>query len=284
MPKLKPMPTREDILNKAAGALARAGIETARLDARLLMQHALAITHADLISDPHAAISNAEANRFYELFERRKAREPVSRIIGEREFRGLAFALGPATLDPRPDTETLVEEALRHAPASILDLGTGSGAIIVSLLHALPAARGVATDISPEALAVARANAARHGVAARLALICSDWFSAVSGRFDMIISNPPYIPEGEIAGLEPEVQAHDPHLALSGGADGLSCYRALIAGAPSFLRPGGRLILEIGQGQERPVSGLLEEAGFAGIEERRDLAGVIRVLAAHFPE
>lgn len=278
------MPTREDILNKAAAALARAGIESARLDARLLMQHALGISHASLIADAHASISNEEANRFYELFERRKAREPVSRILGWREFRGLAFTLGPGTLDPRADTETLVEEALRQPATRILDLGTGSGAIIVSLLHALPQATGVATDLDAGALQVARANAQRHAVADRLEFITSNWFSALAGRFDLIVSNPPYIPDADIAGLAPEVAAHDPHLALAGGADGLACYRAIIAAAPGFLVPDGRLILEIGQGQEEPVSGLLRQAGFVAIAQQRDLAGIIRVISARFPE
>ena len=278
------MPTREDILHKAAASLARAGIATASLDARLLLQHVLGLSHASLIADANVMITDQEANEFYELLLRRQGREPISRILGKREFYGLEFWLNHATLDPRPDTETLVEEALRFKPEKILDLGTGTGAIIISLLANLPNAVAIATDLAPKALEMAARNALAHGVADRLKLIQSDWFAEIDDQFDMIVSNPPYIPEAEITTLEPEVVNNDPHLALSGGVDGLVAYRKIIHAAPAALKPGGRLILEIGKGQETAILGLLAAAGFAGMQQLTDLSGIIRVISAQKPE
>lgn len=282
---------REEALRQAAITLVGAGIETAKLDARLLLQHALAISHAGLIASAQDPLTPGQAEAFAALITRRANREPVSRILGLREFHGLNFQLAPDTLDPRPDTETLVEAALalaRHqAVGRILDLGTGSGAIIISLLHALPEAQGIATDLAPGALQAARANAEAHGVSPRLELVHSDWYGTVEGRFDLIVSNPPYIPDADVEGLSPEVRLHDPHLALKGGADGLCAYRSIIKSASGHLNPGGHILLEIGQGQQGDVGALLTAAGFAAPlhipPEQADLAGVVRVLAGRWP-
>jgi release factor glutamine methyltransferase len=282
---------REEALRKATRTLEAAGIDTPKLDARLLMQQALGVSHASLIASAHEEITPSHLHAFNALITRRAAREPVSRILGTREFHGLNFTLAPDTLDPRADTETLVTAALTLARGQenirILDLGTGSGAIIVSLLHALPSAHGTATDVAQGALDAARTNAVMNGVAERLELVRSDWFAQIRGKFDLIVSNPPYIPDRQVETLSPEVRLHDPHLALKGGPDGLAAYRAIIQAAPAHLKPGGHILFEIGQGQERDVAALLAAAGFtepATIPmEQADLSGIIRVIAGHFP-
>jgi release factor glutamine methyltransferase len=217
---------------------------------------------------------------------RRLAREPPSRILGAPDPPRRPFPIGPASLDPRPDTETLVDRALGFAAAqkapSILDLGTGSSAILVTLLAELPGARGTGTDVSAAALAVAGANARRHGVAGRAHFVAADWCDGVTGRFDLIVSNPPYIPSGDMIGLEPEVRDHDPVLALDGGTDGLDAYRAIAAGAGARLSPGGLMALEIGAGQQDAVAELFVADGWRpalGEAASLDLSGRIRVLA-----
>lgn len=282
---------REEALRQAAYTLEAAGIDTPKLDARLLLQHALGLSHASLIASAHEEVTQAQLRAFQALITRRTARQPVSRILGTREFHGLTFTLAPDTLDPRPDTETLVTAALTLAQAKadfrILDLGTGSGAIIVSLLHALPSATGTATDLSQGAIDAARANAVANSVADRLELRHSDWFANVDGTYDLIVSNPPYVPDAEVETLSPEVRLHDPHLALKGGPDGLAAYRTIIQAAPAHLKPGGHLLLEIGQGQEHDVTALLAAAGFtkpiAIPQEQADLAGIVRVIAGRVP-
>ena len=282
---------RDAALRQAVHTLEAAGIDTPKLDARLLMQNVLGQSHASLIASAQEEMSQDQLEAFHTLITRRAAREPVSRILGSREFHGLNFTLAPDTLDPRPDTETLVTAALTLAHGQnslrILDLGTGSGAIIVSLLHALPAAQGTATDLSEGALDAARANAIMNGVSHRLELIRSDWFAKVHNTFDLIVSNPPYIPDADLETLSPEVRLHDPHLALKGGPDGLAAYRAIIKAAPAHLEPGGHILLEIGQGQEGDVAALLAAAGFTEPttipSEQADLAGVIRVITGYFP-
>jgi release factor glutamine methyltransferase len=282
---------RDEAQRQAARALEAAGIDTPQLDARLLLQHALGLNHASLIASADVALTPAESEAYGRLIARRAAREPVSRILGTREFHGLNFTLAPDTLDPRPDTETLVTAALTLARGNenlrILDLGTGSGAIIVSLLHALPSAQGTATDLSQGALDAARANALMHGVSDRLDLTHSDWFAQIRGKFDLIVSNPPYIPDRQVESLSPEVRLHDPHLALKGGPDGLAAYRAIIEKAPDHLKPEGHILLEIGQGQEHDVLALLRAAGFTSPTaippEQPDLAGIIRVVAGQLP-
>jgi release factor glutamine methyltransferase len=212
---------------------------------------------------------------------RREAREPVSRILGEREFHGRPFRVTPDTLDPRPDTETLVQMALALMPktARFLELGAGTGAVAVTLLAERPECFGVATDISAAALAVARGNAERHGVADRLRLLEGSWFEPVSGVFDIIVSNPPYIPAGDIAGLSPDVRSFDPRLALDGGADGLDAYRAIAAGAADRLVPGGHVAVEIGAGQAAEVAAIFLLAGFLPAGQHLDLGGHVRCLA-----
>lgn len=219
---------------------------------------------------------------------RRLSGEPVSRIVGEREFWGLKFELSAATLDPRPETELLVSEAVElgqklRAP-QIIDLGTGSGAIAIALAGALPKAKVIATDISEEALAIARHNAGRHGVAPRVDFRQGSWWQAVphTELFDLIVSNPPYIASAEIEDLRPEVRLFDPKAALDGGWDGLEAYRAIAAGAGRRLNPGGRVLLEIGANQGEMVSRILSRAGFGHIEVQKDLAGLDRlVMASH---
>jgi release factor glutamine methyltransferase len=208
--------------------------------------------------------------------------EPVSRITGRREFYGRDFSLSAATLDPRPDTETLISaalEELKQRPAPhILDLGTGTGAIAITLLAELPGARAVATDISPEALEIAAGNASRHGVADRLKLFQASWFDGLDVCFDLIISNPPYVSADEIETLGPEVKDWDPRRALDGGTDGLDCYRAIATGARNHLLPSGCVVLEIGQGQGGQVSEILANYGFELRAAHRDLAGHVRCL------
>jgi release factor glutamine methyltransferase len=222
------------------------------------------------------------ARAFERLVARRVAREPVSRIVGAREFYGRLFRVTADVLDPRPDTEILVEAVLARMPQDaalrMLDLGTGSGAIILSLLAERPMATGVAVDVSPAALAVAAQNAECLGVAARFAAIEGAWFQNVSGVFDVIVSNPPYIEAGDIPRLTQDVRDYDPHLALDGGADGLVCYRAIAQGAAAFLAPGGVLAVEIGAGQARDVEAIFNQNGFFLEKAHEDLGGHLRCL------
>lgn len=223
-------------------------------------------------------------SRLSEFGARRLAGEPVWRIIGEREFWGLPFRLSPATLEPRPDSETIVEAALdalgprRHDSLAVLDLGTGSGCLLIALLSECRGARGLGIDLSAEACTTARANAVKNGVGARATFREGDWTRGLDGGFDLVVSNPPYIPEGEIAGLAREVREHDPHLALSGGHDGLDAYRALARGVPRVLAAGALLVLEIGAGQEQDVIAIMAEAGLLHRASRSDLGGHPRAL------
>jgi release factor glutamine methyltransferase len=279
--------SRAEARTRAAAYLAERGVETAALDARILVQDLLGLTSADLALRGDVPLSEDEAARLSAALARRAGGEPVARILGAWEFWGLPFRLSPATLVPRPDTETVVEAALalghpREAPLRLLDLGTGTGCLLVALLAEWPRATGLGVDRSAEALATARDNAARNGVGARACFAGGDWAAAVRGPFDLIVSNPPYIAAGVIDGLAEEVRVHDPRLALDGGPDGLDAYRALIAQAPRLLAPGGRLVVEIGYDQEAALRGLAAESGLSVEAVRRDLAGHPRavVLAA----
>jgi release factor glutamine methyltransferase len=262
--------------------LTESGVDNPVLDSRLLFQHATALSHEALIVAPERPVGETEAARFRLLVERRCLREPVSRILGYREFYGRDFRLGPATLDPRPDTETLVEAALAlladHKAPAILDLGTGTGAIVVTLLAELPGAFATATDISDEALAIAAINAKSHGVQDRLTLLNATWYSGLSDCFDLIISNPPYLDTGRIAALEPEVADWDPALALDGGPDGLSAYRAIALGAKAHLLAAGHVVVEIGQGQGGAVTEIFTDHGLHLQSWHRDLGGHVRAL------
>ncbi len=269
---------------------ARGGVDLPALDARVLLLHATGMSHARLIAAPETPLTAAQARRLAAFARRRLAGEPVSRIRGVREFYGREFVITPDVLDPRPDTETVVTAALAAAarrgaperPLRIADAGTGSGAILLTLLAELAGARGVGTDISEAALAVASENARRLGVAGRAAFVRGDWLEGAGGGFDIVTSNPPYIPSTDIPGLPREVALFDPLPALDGGPDGLAAFRALAAQAGGALAPGGFIVVECGAGQAGAVEALFRDAGFSadpGIGPRFcDLAGVERAL------
>ena len=248
------------------------------------MAEALGVARDRLTLHLEDALDAGAQARLDAMLARRLAREPVARILGRRAFWGREFAVTPDVLDPRPETECLIAEALAGPPPQqILDLGTGSGCIIVTLLAEWPGARGVATDISAPALAVAAENAARHGVAGRLDMVESDWFVRVTGRFDLIVSNPPYIARAEMAGLAREVRDHDPRAALCDGGDGLGAYRALATGVMDHLAPGGRFLVEIGARQGGDVAQILARAGLTEVRLLPDLDGRDRVVAGRYP-
>jgi release factor glutamine methyltransferase len=271
-----------------AQALRAGGIEAPELDARLLLGHGLKLDHAGLIAAAGRPLSADESAAVAALTARRLKHEPLARIVGAKEFWGLKLCLGPATLVPRPETETVVEAALaaidvvrpRESVALIADLGTGSGALLLALLSELPRATGVGTDCSFPALAAACANAHLVKVNRRALFIRGDFGAALTGGFDLVVANPPYVRTNEIAALAPDVRDYDPHLALDGGPDGLSAYRSLAAQAPRLMGPEGILVLELGRGQAPAVSALLSAAGLDAVSVRQDLAGVPRALVA----
>ncbi|POR53416.1 peptide chain release factor N(5)-glutamine methyltransferase [Bosea psychrotolerans] len=270
-----------DARRNLAARLRAAGVETAALDARILVEAAMG-ENADL--DALQPLDVAMLGRLDDFATRRLAGEPVWRILGEREFWSLPFRLSPATLEPRPDSETIVEAALgvlaerRDQAISILDLGTGTGCLLVALLSECKAARGVGVDLSEEACETAAGNAERNGVGARARFRQGDWMAGLSERFDLIVSNPPYIPAGDIAGLDASVRNYDPLRALDGGEDGLVAYRALAAGLPPRIAPGGAVVLEIGAGQEADVVAIMAAVGLIHRGSRRDLGGHPRAL------
>lgn len=274
------------LVAEAAAALASAGIESARLDARILTAHALGVAPETPSLRPEARVAAGGRDTLDALIRRRAAGEPVARILKRREFWSLEFEIGPAVLDPRPDSEILVEAVLdrlddRARPWRILDLGTGSGCLLLALLSELPAAEGIGLDVSPAAAALARGNARRLGLDGRAGFVTGDWASALGGRrYDAVIANPPYIPSDAIAGLEPDVADHDPRLALDGGVDGLDCYRAILAQATGLLAPAGLLAMEFGAGQDGALRALVEASGLAVERIAADLAGRPRCLLA----
>ena len=280
--------TLAEAVHQAGERLAAAGIAEPRRDARLLVCRLLGGGPELLLSRPERELSGAECRRIEAAVARRAAREPVSRILGEREFWSLPFGLNAATLDPRPDSETLVEAVLaeiadRAAPLSLLDLGTGSGCLLLALLSELPGAEGTGIDISAAAVEQAAVNAGRLGLADRTHILRHSWsdgLASLGAAWDVIVSNPPYIAAGAIAGLDPEVAGYDPRAALDGGADGLDAYRVLIPAAAAVLKPGGLLALEIGIGQAAAVESLLAAAGLKPLRRACDLAGVERCLLA----
>lgn len=269
-------------------AFRAAGLDTPELDARLLIGHALGLDHAGLAASAARQLPERYAAHIGRLAARRLAREPIARILGTREFWSLSFAVTPAVLVPRPETETVVALALalldRAEPLRIADLGTGSGALLLALLSELPHAVGIGTDTSLAALAVARRNAASLGLQARAAFVECDFGSALAAC-DLVVSNPPYIATADIATLGPEVREHDPRAALDGGTDGLAAYRAIAADAARLLAPGGHLIVELGAGQAGEVAALLGTQGLVVAAIRADLAGIPRALhARHAPD
>ena len=271
-----------------AQAFRLAGLEDAEIDARALLGHALQLDRAQLISHSDRILEAREIEVASALAARRLKREPVARILARKEFWNQMLQVTPAVLVPRPETETVVESALdfvvrgglRMEKLRILDIGTGSGALLLALLGELPNATGTGTDISAAALEVARGNAIRNGLAARSSFVECNIAAGVQGPFDLIVSNPPYIPRGDIAALAPEVRDYDPALALDGGADGLDGYRAIAAEARRLLAPGGNLIVELGVGQEPAVRALFTKAGLTVAAARDDLAGIPRALGA----
>src|SRR5262245_53738498 len=289
----RPMPepgTLAQAFAATASRLRQAGIETPEVDARVLLCHAAGLSHETYIARAREALPVDSALRLKDAIARRLAREPVARITGAREFYGRSFILGKDTLDPRPDTETLIETALdvvrkqgwQEKPVKLLDLGTGTGCILVTLLAELPYAIGLGTDLSLSALAIAAANANAHDVGPRASFAIANWLDGISGTFDLILSNPPYLAAGEIAGLAKEVAAYDPRLALDGGPDGLEAYRRIAMRAREALTEDGSVLVEIGPGQGKDVAAIFARAGLTprNGDKRRDLAGRPRVIVA----
>jgi release factor glutamine methyltransferase len=264
--------------------LAAAGIEGSRGEAWLLLEAAAGCPRASLMAGTVERLTPEQEVLLEAMVRRRLAREPIAYILGEKEFWSLPLAVGPAVLIPRPESESVVEAALarvadRSAPLRLLDLGTGSGCLLLALLSELPRATGLGVDLSAAALAFARRNAERLGLAGRARFHEGSWGEGLAVSFDLIVANPPYVAAGDLAGLEPEVRAFEPQIALAAGPDGLAAYRALIPDCARLLAPGGSVALEIGQGQGA-VAGLLAAHGLAVIDRRRDLAGIERCLVA----
>ena len=270
-----------------AGRLGASGVPAAEVgaDAALLARHVLGWDRAAYLCRLREPAPAAFAGRYAAVLDRRARREPVSTIIGQREFRGLRFEVNPAVLTPRPETELLVDETLRLAARGnggvrrIVDAGAGSGCIAVALATALPAARIIATDLSAAALAVARRNAVRHRVADRIACVCTSWLDGVAGEPDVIVANPPYVRDGDLAGLPPEVRGFEPRLALAGGPDGLDAIRTLLRAAAERLSAGGHLVMEVGAGQMAAVRAAAgRRRRLAVTRIRRDLQGIERAI------
>lgn len=272
----------------AASAFSAAGITEAQDDAMILLCHAAGIRRIDVLNNPAQVLAPAQRITFAACVTRRLAREPVTRITGNRGFWNTELHVAPDVLDPRSDTETLIAAALQLAdgpktkPRRILDLGCGSGAIVCALLQEWPNANAVAIDLSPAACALTQENAAACGVATRLSVECRGWGPDILGPFDFVLSNPPYIRSADIAELDPEVRLWDPVLALDGGADGLDAYREIAASARGFLNVNGWLVLEVGYDQSDDVQAILIKAGWDKLSTFKDLSGHIRAVAAAF--
>jgi len=288
IPGLKTDASIAETQRLVANSFRLAGIDSPEADARLLLGHALRLDRTQLLAQSDRLLEAREVAFVQALAARRLRHEPVARILGRKEFWDLTLHVSDAVLVPRPETETIVEEALdriardgrQREPLRILDVGTGSGALLLALLSELKNATGIGTDISMAAIEVARGNAERNKLDVRARFVCCNLADGSGGRFDLIVSNPPYIPRTEIATLEAEVREYDPLLALDGGADGLDFYRGIAREAPQLLAPGGHLVVELGLGQEAPVSSLFETAGLTVTPARPDLAGIPRALGA----
>lgn len=281
-------------IRQAGARLRAAGVEQGMLDARLLLTAATGLPVEDIVRMPEAELPSSQAAVFEQMIARRAAREPVSRILGRREFWSLPFEISSDTLDPRPDSETLVSAvcdliADPGAPLRILDIGTGSGCLLLSVLTELPRAQGVGIDVCSDALKIAARNAQSLGLAARVQwtqvdLRSADWESSVPAAFDIIVANPPYIKDDSIRDLAPEVTRFDPIIALAGGKDGLDFYRMITISLSQLLNPGGMAVLEVGAGQSEAVEDLVRLAGLAVLPARRDLGGVARAVIAQMPK
>jgi release factor glutamine methyltransferase len=277
-------------IQRSVDFLAKKGVDSPRLQAELLLAHVLGVPRLRLYLDFERVLAAGEQDRLRELVRRRGLREPLQHILGSTSFCGLEMTVNGSVLIPRPETELLAEQAwqflstLNSQPSTSLDFGTGSGCLAIALAVKCPAARVTALDVSPEALAVARQNAARHQVESRIQFLAGDGFAALPPelRFDLMVSNPPYIPAGEIAGLEPEVRDHDPRLALDGGADGLDFYRRLAREAGAWLKPGARLMLEFGDGQAPALEKLFAEQMWIVEAVKADYSGRPRILTARW--
>lgn len=282
------MSSVDALLREATATLLQAGIVGPRSEARMFLERATGLSRAVLLTQADRPVAGDDAERFRHWIARRAGREPAPYILGDVEFWGLRFIVGPGVLVPRPDSETLVGAAIhafpnRERPLRILDLGVGSGCLLLSLLHEFANARGVGIDASEKALAYARDNARQHGLDARVELRIADWRDGVGGTFDIVLANPPYIGSAEIEHLEPEVALHEPRSALDGGVDGMDAYRALTPLLPPLLRSDGAAFLEIGLDQAAAVSTIVRP-GMASIVAHRDLAGIARCLECrHHP-
>jgi release factor glutamine methyltransferase len=259
--------------------LRNAGIESPRLEARLLLAQALGITPERLLRDRDVPV---DAREYYNLLARRAAREPLSLILGRREFWSLDLLVSPVTLVPRPESETVIEAALAEFPeadrvGSVLDLGTGTGCLLLAALTELRQAFGVGVDVSPDAVALATRNAARLGLSDRTAMVCADWAAAIGGSFDLVLSNPPYIPTYCLSELMPEIARHEPRAALDGGPDGFTCHRQVLSVLPRLLNDSGVAVVEFGQGQAAELGVLAQEAGLVSAT-KADLAGRPRAM------
>jgi release factor glutamine methyltransferase len=288
-PAIAPGSTIAAARRSLAAMFRASGIDTPEVDARILVGHAVGLDHAGLAGAPERTLSKREAQAVTALAARRQTREPIARIVGVKEFWDLELVVTPAVLVPRPDTETVVEAALAACAGRevgrgvrlLADLGVGSGALLLALLSEFGDAFGIGTDRSIAALDTACVNARRHGLQARSAFVACDYGSALAGGFDLVVSNPPYIPTNHIATLAPEVRDFEPRAALDGGNDGLDAYRAIAADAERLLAPGGVLVLELGIGQADMVAGVLAAAGLrVDGPARNDLAGIPRALTA----
>jgi release factor glutamine methyltransferase len=274
------------LIREFAGKFEAAGFDTPRLDARILVAHALGVEPSHLFTRSDEALGAQTRIKIEKLIERRLAREPVSRIMGAREFWGLNFKLTPETLDPRPDTESLVSAVLElkskfnDGPVRILDLGTGTGCILLAVLSEWPEATGVGIDINSGAVETAAENAVHLELSQQASFVVGNWAEGLPDSFDIVMSNPPYIAEDERSGLPLEVAKYDPSAALFGGADGLASYRALLPSARLVANPQGYLVLEVGSQQADAVSELLAAAGFTLEARKQDLAEIVRCLVA----
>jgi release factor glutamine methyltransferase len=273
----------KELLREGVLALQAAHVESASLDARLLLEHALGLSREQLLFRLDDMLEQRHIDYFRELVACRTRRQPIAQIIGRREFFGLTFKVTSAVLDPRPDSETLIEAVIKRtrdkqAPLTILDLGTGSGCLLLTLLYEFPNAKGVGVDTSRDAINVAKDNAVNLGLQSRAAFIQSHWCMAVEGTYDIIISNPPYIPAADISTLAPEVSQYEPKQALDGGADGLACYRVIVAALPKHLKKGGLAAIELGLGQAQAVERLAIDNGLKPLGIAHDIQGIARCI------